>query len=96
MEVPHSLPEFWLKNCFPRAVFVNTSIPSERIRVCKSVEKIEELEPDSTDNFKRSMVDRYTDRPNRQYNNEMYGIVDHICFPIFIAHYYLDYENKQK
>ena len=26
----------------------------------------------------------------------MYGIVDHICFEIFVAHYYLDYENKDE
>ena len=60
------------------------------------MEEIEELNPDSTAIFKRNMVDRYIDRPKSQYKNGMYGIVDHICFAIFVAHYYLDYENKNQ
>ena len=60
------------------------------------MEEIEELDPDSTDNVKRNIVDRYTDRPNSQYKNGMYGIVYHICFAIFVANYYLDYENKDE
>ena len=69
-----SLPELWLRQCFPRTVFVNASIPSERIRICKSVVEIEKLNPDSTDIFKQNMVDRFIDRPNNQYKNGMYGI----------------------
>ena len=42
------------------------------------------------------MVDRYIDRPNSQYKNWIYGIVDHICCRIFVANYYLDYENKDE
>ena len=86
--VYYSLPELWLRKCFPGTVFVNTSIPSERIQICKSVEEIEELNPDSTDIFKRNMVGRYNDRSNSQYKNGMYGILDHICFAILVVHYY--------
>ena len=60
------------------------------------MEETEELDPDSTDIFKRNMVDRYIDRPNSQYKNGMHGVVDHICFAIFVALYYLDYENNNK
>ena len=88
-----SLPALWLIKCFLRTVFVNTSIPSESIRICKSVEKTEALNPDSTDIVRRTMEERYIDRPNGQYKNGMYGIVDHICFA---AHYNLDYENEDK
>ena len=70
-----------------RAVFINTSILSEHIRICKSVEEIEELNPDSTDIFERNMVERYTDTLNSQHKNGMYDIVDHVCFAIFAAHY---------
>ena len=72
--VSYSLPELWLRQCFPRTAFVNTSITSERIRICKSGEEIEELYLDRTDVFKRDMVDRFIDRPNTQYKNRMYGI----------------------
>ena len=50
--VYYSFPELWLRKCFPRTVVVNTNIPSERIRSCKSLEEMEELNPDSTDIFK--------------------------------------------
>ena len=90
----YGLAEFWLRKCFPRTVFDNTSIPSEDIRIFASVEEIEELDPDCTNIFKQNMVDRYIYRPNSQYKNGMYDIVDHICFGIFVAHYYLGYENE--
>ena len=35
-------PELWLRKCFQRRVFVNTSISSEKTRICESVEEIEE------------------------------------------------------
>lgn len=40
-----------------RTVFVNTSIPSERIRNCKSKEETEELDPDKTDIFRQNIID---------------------------------------
>ena len=92
--VYYSLPELWLRKCFPRTVFVNTNIPSERIRICKSVEEIEELDPDSTDIFKQNMVDRYIDKSDSWFKSGVYGTVGHICFTMFVAHYYLDYENE--
>ena len=74
--VYYSLPELWLRKCFPRTVIVNASIPLECIRICKSLEGIEEFNRDSTDILKWNMVDRYIDRPNSQYKNEIYGIAD--------------------
>ena len=60
------------------------------------MEEIEELDPDNTNIFKQNMIGRYICRPNSQYKNGMYDIVDHICFEIFLAHYYLGYENKDE
>ena len=50
--VYYSLPELWLRKCFPRTVIVNASIPLECIRICKSLEGIEEFNRDSTDILK--------------------------------------------
>ena len=58
------------------------------------MEDIQELDPDSTDIFKQNMVDRYIDRRDSRFKSGMYGTVDHICFATFVAHYILDYENK--
>ena len=29
------LPELWLRKCFPRVTFLNTSLPNDRIRILK-------------------------------------------------------------
>ena len=60
------------------------------------MEEIEQLDPDSTDIFKRNLVDRYIDSLISQYKNDMFGIVDHICFAIFLSHCYLDHEKKDE
>lgn len=75
--VYHGFPEIWLRKSFSRTVFVNASKVSERIRICKSVEELEDLNPDGTDIFKQNMEDIYIDRRNNRYKNGMYGIVDH-------------------
>ena len=48
------------------------------------MEEIEELDTDSTDIFKRHMVDIYIGRSISQFKNGMYGIVDLICFTISV------------
>ena len=73
----YSLPELWLRNCFPRTVFGITTIPSKCIQIFKSMEAIEN--PQSTDIFKGNLVDRYIGSSKRQYKNGMYGIAGHTC-----------------
>ena len=48
--VYYSLSKLWLRKCSPKTVFVNTSIPSEHIQICNSVEKIKQLDPDRKTN----------------------------------------------
>lgn len=89
--VYYSLPELWLRKCFPKVLYINSNIPSERIRMCKSPEQIEELDPDSTDIFKRNIVDRYVDRPDPNFKKGSYAVVDNMCLAIFASYYYVDY-----
>ena len=42
------------------------------------------------------MVDRYIDGSNSQYKIGMYGSGNHVCFAIFVAHCYFNYENKDE
>ena len=44
---------------------------------------------DSTDIFKRNMLDRYVDRPNLTYMGGKYSVLDKFCYAEFLAHYYL-------
>ena len=56
------LPEFWLRKCSPGISFINTNLPNNRIRMIKSKEELVLLPENSTDIFKKSIIDRYMDR----------------------------------
>ncbi|XP_057310673.1 uncharacterized protein LOC130648634 [Hydractinia symbiolongicarpus] len=86
------LPELWLRKCFPKTTYVNSGLPSDRIRIYKSEEEIKELSSDSTDVFKRSLCDRYIDRPNTTFCKGRYAQVDSMCLALFAAYYYVDYK----
>ena len=89
--ISFTLPELWQTKCYPKTIFVNTNLPENRIRMCKSKAEIEELEPDSTDVFKRNMVERYIDRPNQTFRKGLYAAVDKLCLATFLAYYYVQY-----
>ena len=59
-----TMPELWLRKCFPAIQFVNTNLPEQRYKMFKSKEEIEEMPEDCEDVFKRNMLDRYIDRPD--------------------------------
>ena len=58
-DVYNVLPELWLRKCSPGISFIITSLPNNRIRMIKSQEELELLPDNSTDIFKKSIVDRY-------------------------------------
>ena len=53
----------WLRKCSPGVSFINTNLPNNRIRLIKSKEELELLPDNSTDTFKKRIIDRYMDRP---------------------------------
>lgn len=55
--VYHIAPDLWLRKVFPGVLFANSNLPDKRFKVCLSQEEIEVLSPDSTDVFKRNMLD---------------------------------------
>ena len=44
---------------------------------------------DTTDIFKRNMLDLYMDRPDLTYAGGTYSIVNSFCYAEFLAHYVL-------
>ena len=44
---------------------------------------------DSTDTFKRNMIDRYIDQPSVTFSSGKYAILDSFCFAQFLRYYYL-------
>ena len=83
--VYHCLSELWLRKCFPKVLFVNSKLPVDRIRIFKSEIEMTDLEPDGTDVFKSSLLDRYMDRPTKQFRNGKYSAV--IIFALLCLHH---------
>ena len=83
------MPELWLRKTFPGVTFANSNLPEHRFRICRSKEEIDELPEDSCDIFKRNMIDRYMDRPNKTFLGGKYSILDSFCYAEFLAHYYV-------
>ena len=92
--VYHCLPEMKLRWVFPGVSFVDTNLPANRIRICKSEQEIKELNPDSTDVFKSGIIDKYMDRPNRTFSNGKYASVANICLALFASYYRVDYAKE--
>ena len=57
------LPELWFRKCSPGISFTKTNLPHNGIRMIKYKKELELLSSNSTDIFKKSIIDRYMDRP---------------------------------
>ena len=84
------MPELWLRKIFPRFIFLNSNLPEKRLRIFKKRVEIDELPGDSTDIFQPNMLDRYLDRPNENFKNGEYKVIDQLCFAEFLSLYYVD------
>ena len=87
--VYHVMPELWLRKCSPGVLFANSKLPEHRYKMCLNEEEIKELPEDSSNIFKKNMIDRYMDRPNSHFADGKYGAVAFICFADFLTNYYL-------
>ena len=65
------------------------NLPEHRYKICRSKEERAELPDDSVDVFKRNMLDRYIDRPNKNFVAGKYHALDNMCYAEFLSHYYL-------
>lgn len=57
--VYHVLSGQWLRKAFPGIGVDNRTLPEKRYRICLSEVGISEFPEESTDVFKRNMIDRY-------------------------------------
>ena len=69
---------------------MNSNLPEKHFGIFKKKAGIDELPGDSTDIFQRNMLDRYLDRPNENFKNGEYKIIDQLCFAKFLSLYYVD------
>ena len=73
-------------------LYFNSNIPEKRVRMILSKKEIAELPEDSTDIYKRNMMNRYMIRPHD-------ALLEQICYALFIKRYQLQtkpVENDSK
>ncbi|XP_057310579.1 uncharacterized protein LOC130648544 [Hydractinia symbiolongicarpus] len=62
--------------------------------ICRSEEEILSLPPDSTDIFKRNMLDRCMDRPNPEFKRRRYPMLEQMCYAEFLSSYSMKTKPK--
>ena len=87
--VYHLLSGQWLRKTFPGVVFANSNVPEKRYRICLNEEEIAQLPEESTDVFKKNMIDRYIDRPNSSVDGGKYSVLENFCYAEFLRYYYV-------
>ena len=60
----------------------------------KSKEQMAGLDDDSTEIFNSSIIERYSDRPDRNFTNGIYPGVENLCLAEFAAFYYKQYQTE--
>ena len=76
--------------------FANSNIPEKRFRLCLAEHGISESPEDSKKIVKRSMVDRYIDRPNLISSSGKFAVLDAFRFAEISQYCYLPSNAKYK
>ena len=74
--VYHILAGQWLRKTFLGVIFAHSNLPEKRYHFCWDEKDISELPEDSTDIFKRNMIDSYIDRPKVTFGGGKYALLD--------------------
>ena len=79
-----------VKKMLPNYSICQHNFTDKRYRILKSELEVEELAEDSEELFRRTMLDRYIDRPNPTFLKRKFATCDNICFASFCANYVLE------
>ena len=77
-EASYSILGMPMSQCSNAEVFVNTSIPEKRVRMVKSRQQLQQLDPLSTNIYLTNILDRYVQRPDS---------LEDKCLAYFAAYY---------
>ena len=92
--VYYILPEFKLRRIFPAVCFVNTNLPEERVRILLFEKELSKLPDNSSNIFKKSNIDRYTERPNATFCHGKYSALNDLYYAEFLAYYTLESKSN--
>ena len=84
--VYHILSELKLRRILPAVYFVNTNLSEERVQVLLSEKELRELPDDRPNDFKKSNIYCYMERPNATFFNEKFGVLNDFCYTEFLAY----------
>ena len=79
----------WLRETFPGVVFANSNHPEKTYRIFLSEEQISELPQESTNIFKRNMIDRYIDYFYASCGGWKYSALTNFYNAEFLRYYYV-------
>ena len=68
---------------FPGTVYINTVLPEQNVRTMESIEQMVGLDDDSTEIVNSNIIERYSDRPDRNFMNGIYLGVGNFCLAEF-------------
>ena len=82
----HIKPELWLRKTFPAVFSTNTNIPENYFWVHLDEGEIKDVPENSTDIFKKNMVDRYVDQPDLMFAAGKYVMAEQMCYAEFLQY----------
>ena len=65
-------------------IFLNSIIPGKRYKIFRRKEDLDKLPGGSTDVVQRNMLDSYLDRPDREFQNAKFEVIDSHYFAKFL------------
>ena len=80
--VYHIIPGLWLRKIFPGVIYANSNLLEKRMKMILSEKEIAKLLDDSTDLYKRNLINRYINRTGLE-------IIENLCFVEFLKRYQL-------
>ena len=88
------MPKLWSRKGYPAVSFVSINLPDERFQMMKTKDELSKMSEDSSDAFKRNMLDRYIDRPNKTFLDGKYEMCDNFCLAQFWANYRVESKDN--
>ena len=74
------MPELWWRKTFLKVIFLNDNIAEKHYIIFRRKEDLDKFPDDSTDAFQWNMLDRYLDRPDREFQYGKFAVIDSKCF----------------
>ena len=66
------MPDLWLRKIVPGVIYSNINLPEKRVKMILGEKETAELPDESTDLYRRNMIDCYIDTPALEITQNLY------------------------